>query len=146
MTVLFLTLALLSPTQEDRKALDALQGTWFAVTLQDEERQAPLETIKQFKLVIKDQKMLFSSEGISEIREMGFRLDPTQKPPAIDLAVLSGPQQGKAIPGIYELKGDELKICLPTRPNEKGQWERPKDFDCKKRSGLGLFVVRKKKD
>lgn len=135
--------ALLAAQPDDalNKDMEALQGTWFATELRDEERQAPPEIIKQFKLVIKDQKMTFSSEGVSEVRTLGFRIDPSQKPPTIDLVYLGGPHEGKTLLGIYRLEGDTLTVCMPTKPEIT---QRPTKFECNKGSGLGLFVVKKK--
>lgn len=124
--------------------MDALQGTWFAVRLQNEEIQAPLDAIKQFKLTIKGQQMTFATEGIKETRIIGFKIDPSHKPATIDLVTLTGPENGQTLPGIYKLEGDILTICLPTKRNEKKEYERPTSFDPKKSSNLGLFVVKKK--
>ena len=134
--------AVLFPVTDDppRKEMDALQGTWLAVAVQDEDRHAPAAVIKQFRLVIKGDKMTFAAEGIGEAREAEFRLDPKQDPPAIDVTY----QGGKTVPGIYKLEGDKLTICLPTKID--GKTVRPKSFECKKGSGLGLFVVKKKTD
>jgi uncharacterized protein (TIGR03067 family) len=141
----FLLLALhavLFPVTDDppTKQMDALQGTWLAVALQDEDRHAPVTVIKQFRLVIKGDKMTFAVEGPGEAREAEFRLDPKQDPPAIDVTF----PQSKPLPGIYKLEGDKLTICLPTKTD--GKTVRPKSFECKKGSGLGLFVVKKKMD
>jgi len=146
MVFLFLLLSIFQPSAQDdatRKEMSALQGTWFAVALQDEDRKAPPAVIKQFKLVIKDQKMIFSAEGSPTSHSLGFRIDPQQNPHAIDIeaVILGGPSEGKTLPGIYKLEGDQLTICLPTKPDVK---DRPKSFECKKGSGLRLFVVKKK--
>jgi uncharacterized protein (TIGR03067 family) len=51
------------------------------------------------------------------------KLPPSRSPKAIDLIALNGPQKGKTAPGIYQLKGDVLRVCLAM---EDGQ--RPAEF------------------
>jgi len=42
-----------------------------------------------------------------------FKLDPTKKPKQIDLTIVNDKGKSMTWPGIYELKGDELKVCFP---------------------------------
>ena len=39
------------------------------------------------------------------------KLDPAKSPRAIDITGTKGPDEGKTFLAIYELKGDELKVC-----------------------------------
>lgn len=52
-----------------------------------------------------------------------FTLDSSSKPATIDYVNLSGASKGKAQVGIFELSGDELRICMSATNKE-----RPKDF------------------
>jgi uncharacterized protein (TIGR03067 family) len=49
-----------------------------------------------------------------------YTLEPSSKPKAITIKGTEGPNKGKTIPAIYELKGDSLRICYDlsgaTRP------------------------------
>jgi uncharacterized protein (TIGR03067 family) len=60
--------------------------------------------------------------------KMTYTLDPSQKPKAIDVTHKSSRQKGEVVTnqGIYELKGDELKIVLRAKGGE-----RPKEFEAK---------------
>jgi uncharacterized protein (TIGR03067 family) len=59
------------------------------------------------------------SQKAEEFERSTFKVDASKKPKQIDLA---SQKTGKAILGIYELQGDELKICIApdgkTRPSE----------------------------
>lgn len=57
-------------------------------------------------------------------------LDETKTPKTVDFVHTEGPLKGKTFLGIYELKGDDLRICL-ARPGEP----RPTDLSHKKGSG-----------
>jgi RNA polymerase sigma factor (sigma-70 family) len=124
-------------TEKDRKAL---QGTWVAVSYEKAggpavataDKQAT-DAEKNLQLVIKGDAFTSSSgpdagEGLAG----SFKLDATQSPKTIDLRaevkIVNG-QQGKEtttlkLLGIYQLNGDELKICLQEK-------ERPRDFSVK---------------
>ena len=110
---------------------ELIQGTWVAVS---GERNG--EKLNEFQLknweemVFKDDK--FTREG-GEKKEGTFKLDPSKTPKEIDL-VLTVKGQDTTWPGIYELKGDKLKLALnPDRPTE---------FDSK--GGFLLVFERKK--
>jgi uncharacterized protein (TIGR03067 family) len=75
-----------------------------------------------------------------EIRRRGIvTLDPSRNPKATNTWDLDGPFADQTVPGIYDLKGDTLKLCF-ARPGEA----RPTEFTTKKGSAF-LFVVYKRK-
>ncbi len=41
-----------------------------------------------------------------------FTLNPAADPPAMDLRVKDGPDGEQSVPGIYSLRGDELRVCF----------------------------------
>lgn len=41
-----------------------------------------------------------------------FKLDATKKPKETDWTHAAGPSKGKTFKGIYDLRGDELRVCL----------------------------------
>ena len=55
-----------------------------------------------------------------------FALDGSSQPPAIDYLNLEGPSKGKSQAGIFEVKGDALRICM----SAPGQ-SRPAEFSSK---------------
>ena len=51
------------------------------------------------------------------------KFDPDKKPPQVDAVVTEGEDKGNTMLGIYELKGDTMKVCFD--PTGK---ERPTSF------------------
>ena len=51
-----------------------------------------------------------------------------------------GPNKGKTLVGIYEVKGDELKVCH----GDPGA-DRPKEIASKEGSGLSLITLKRVK-
>ena len=74
-------------------------------------------------------------------KEMSYVPHPDTKPRSIDLMATDGPFKDKLMPGIYELKGDNLKICYPFKEGAT----RPTEFSTSKDSGLLLLVLKKEK-
>jgi uncharacterized protein (TIGR03067 family) len=121
-----------SPAQDKAKSdRELIQGTWIAVS---GERNG--EKLNEFQLknweemVFKDDN--FTREG-GEKKEGTFKLDPSKTPKEIDL-MLQVKGQDTTWPGIYELKGNKLKLAL--NPN------RPSEFDSK--GGVVIVFERKK--
>jgi len=90
------------------------------------------EDLKDFKLVIKGSQYTLSS-GTGESVQGIQTVDITKSPKNIDATDGSGPNKGKTILGIYEIKGDEFKCSFspPGKPrptkfttekDESGQW------------------------
>jgi uncharacterized protein (TIGR03067 family) len=67
--------------------------------------------------------------GPQEFLNASFSLDATKSPNAIDYLNLSGPNKGKTQLGIFELTGDELRVCVsaPGEPRPGEFYSQPKD-------------------
>jgi uncharacterized protein (TIGR03067 family) len=97
---------------EDKRPTDQqkIQGTWVPVW--QPETQPPKIVLKA--VVFRGDKLTFVYEpgpGLSrDSIATTYKLDPTASPNAIDFTPLEGINKGKAHLGIYELKGDGLKI------------------------------------
>ena len=68
--------------------------------------------------------------------------DPTKKPKHIDYIHQEGMLKDKKWEGIYELKGDTLKICYAEADSEK---ERPSEFKTLKNSKLLYLELKREK-
>jgi uncharacterized protein (TIGR03067 family) len=123
-----------------KKDLQALQGTWTAVIVERNGQKAPEDVLKNFKVVIKGDKMIINVDG--DNRTSTFKLDPSKKPRALDNTPEEGPKKGVSLPAIYELDGDALKICFD---NEGVSDKRPSEFKTTLGSGLSLFVLKREK-
>jgi RNA polymerase sigma factor (sigma-70 family) len=116
-------------TDEDR-----LQGTWefFSMTAgaptlrkdQLAEAETPWKTITFTgdKMQMVNRKLGEPDAGKDLVFDDRFKLDPSQKPKAIDLVVdddRPGRQKGETVACVYELDGDLLRLCFPSDPKER---------------------------
>jgi len=110
-------------TQADEKPeAMAIQGTWEIVSAEIGGQLFPVEAFNKSQLVLKDGKYQFG------IDQGAYKLIDAEGKKGIDVIGEQGPNKGKTIPAIYEIKGDSLKICYDlagkTRP---GKLETEKD-------------------
>src|SRR5262249_49520732 len=76
-------------------------------------------------------------DGVASYRGH-FDIDPKNSPKTIDIHFTEGPEQGNTALGIYEIKGDEFKLCLTVTAKN-----RPTEFAAPPNSGLGLEVLKR---
>lgn len=139
----FASLAILAqaagqPAQADR---DVLQGVWVAQSAEREGKPAPLEETKQLRFTFRgDQLLVRGNFKDDREEECAFTIDPSSSPRRLDMDI-TPPKQNQPRPGIYEVKGDELKVCLRI----SGPQEPPSAFGTKPGSGLILVVFKKQK-
>jgi uncharacterized protein (TIGR03067 family) len=124
----------------DAKAdLDKFQGTWDVTGY---ERNGEKFPVKAITFTGDNMKRYAVAGDPSPSRpEWAIKLDPSKKPRAIDAMVLTGPQKGKTRVGIYQLEGDELKLCF-ARPDVK---ERPGEFKSTEGSELEVITLKRSK-
>lgn len=109
-----MTAAPASPEVTIRGDWERLQGAWTSVSGR-----------RKIDLLIAGQN--FTVRFRNGPIYMGiFKLDPAQRPKAIDMLVHEGPErhQWKTSLGIYALTGDVLRWC----PNEPGRKDRLQEF------------------
>jgi uncharacterized protein (TIGR03067 family) len=141
--ILSVSLALIADAPKDdavKKDLEALQGSWKAVVLESNGQNAPVEMLKEFKVLFKGDRMIINPGRAN--RTSTFKLDPSKKPKWMDATPQEGQAKGKSLPAIYELDGDTLKICFD---NKHISDKRPTDFKTAPGSGLALFVLKREK-
>jgi uncharacterized protein (TIGR03067 family) len=114
------------------------EGTWQIVSLEVDAMRIPAETIKESRLIIKGKEFTMK-EKIATYKG-AFTIDPGKKPKTIDLKFTEGPEKGNTSLGIYELDGDDFKLCLTITAKD-----RPTEFASKAKSGLGLEVLKREK-
>ena len=92
------------------KERQKLAGTWKVVSAEANGQKVPAELLGDFCFVITADK-LTRKRGDRVESAAGYRLDPTKSPKWIDM---TGQTDGKdrAIPALYELDGDTLKLCV----------------------------------
>ena len=95
-----------APADADRAAL---RGTWVieAATLEGRDHT---DDFRGMKLILDGDRYTIDFDKNTD--KGTFTLDPAKTPKRIDVRSAEGPFKGKTLPGIYELKGDTLRLCL----------------------------------
>jgi uncharacterized protein (TIGR03067 family) len=87
----------------------ALQGTWVIAAASLEGRDHT-DDFRGMKLVLDGDR--YTIDFGKNTDKGTYALDPAKTPKRIDVRSADGPFKGKTLPGIYELKGDTLVLCL----------------------------------
>ncbi len=108
--------------EKAKDELRRLQGHWVLIATEFEGKRKPYQDkVNDINMSIRGCNV---SYWFGKLEVAGtLRLDPSQKPKAIDETITLGASE-ETRRGIYELTGDSLKICL----SEVGSKSRPKDF------------------
>jgi len=108
---------------------ERLQGAWEVVSAEVGGMQAPAAEVKGARLTISGTTCTRQKTGQAQGER--DRLDPNKTPKTIDLTIEEGPSKGQTGLGIYELNGDQLKLCLgrPGLPNRPTAFASPKGSD-----------------
>ena len=115
-----------------------LEGTWYVVALEVDGQQMPAEMLATARIVVKGNR--FQSLGMSAVYEGKMKLDPSANPRTFDLTFTSGPEKGNTSLAIYELDGDDWRLCLTTRGGG-----RPNQFATKPGTGHALETLKRGK-
>jgi RNA polymerase sigma factor (sigma-70 family) len=134
--VLGFALGVVGALAQDAKAdKEKLQGTWEFVSGQFGGKEAQGAEAEEMK----KQKFVFKGDKVTSKVESEYTVDPTKKPKEIDVKIDEGPPQERGTwKGIYELRGDELTLCMAL-PN----MDRPSEF-VSKEGDLTLLVKLKR--
>ena len=114
----------------------AIRGVWLLVMAEQNGVEMGPEAVKGKKYVIGDDLVMHMTR--TRPLDAEYRLDPTRMPKTIDITFKDRPDV--PMRGIYELKGDELIVCLAV----PGQ-DRPTEFKAPADSGRELFRFKKEK-
>lgn len=112
---------------------EAIQDSWLVVTA-EEGGKPPEDPRKKTEAMLIDNDFSLFAQGSEGRLTFDMKLDPATSPKEIDLT-----GDGLVQPGIYELKGDELKICF----DQSGK-TRPTEFDTKDGDKNLLLVMKRK--
>jgi uncharacterized protein (TIGR03067 family) len=112
----------------------ALQGIWAPVKAELAGQPMPDAVLKTITLQIKQGEYEVSVTGAPEPDKGTWTLDSDAKPRGMTITGVKGPNAGKTIPAIYELKADTLCVCY-----DLSGAKRPTEF--KTSAGTQLFLV-----
>ncbi len=120
-----------------KKVLGEMTGTWIPSAAELDGEGLPKRVFETIKLVIKDEK--YTVTVGEQVDEGTVTLDLESDPTGMEIKGTKGPNDGKTIPAIYELKDDTLKVCY----NLEGK-KRPKEF--KTTAGSKHYMVTYKRE
>lgn len=118
------------------KELRKFQGTWTFESVESGGKELPADGFKGMTVIFQGDKYTVK-KGDEVIQACTLKLDPSKSPKTLDVTVTEGLNKGAAILGIYEIRGDTLKVCFD--PEGK---KRPMEF--KSASGSQTLVVHKR--
>jgi len=113
--------------------LDKLQGTWNVTSLEVGGSEMPAGGAC---IVVEGSR--FQSLGMGAVYEGTVSLNTRKKPKQIELLFTAGPENGNRSLGIYELDGDDWKLCLTVTGST-----RPTQFATAPGSGHALETLRR---
>jgi uncharacterized protein (TIGR03067 family) len=121
-----------------KKDMDQMQGTWQMVSMNAEGETQPLDgPLAKLQLIIKDDNRTVRA-GDVVFAQACYHINPWAEPPAIDVHLTRGVSKGQTMLGIYEIKGDRLRVCLAVPGRQ-----RPFDFSPKAGSGHVLQELKR---
>lgn len=139
-------LLLAADAKEDAaKEMKKLEGTWKVVSAEAGGAKIPDDKLKDAFIVIKGDKLTMVDKGKDkDNKELTLKIDPSKKPKLLDL---TDPKEkdGKPVPAIYALDGNELKICIPlVEMGKKADAKRPESFETKDKAIMTFNCKREK--
>lgn len=120
--------------------LERLKGNWRIVSIETDGFQAPKPKEEE------KWNATFTEKKWKTGQDWGFAytVDPTTNPKGMDLELDSDGK--KTLLAIYQLKGDELKVCVCLADwIIPGKQQRPSEFATKAGSKTMLFVMHRQK-
>ena len=121
-----------APALRPRGHPDQFQGVWEIIELTIAGNPVPP---RNTRMIFEGNSCKLASAG-GVVVSMTFTLDPTTNPKHIDLTIFT-PRRTPAL-GIYELSGDELRICYSTR-----EAPRPTEFASHPNTNELLYRLRR---
>lgn len=130
---------LAAPAADDDAERTALRGTWViaAATLEGRDHT---DDFAGMKLILDGDK--YTVDFATNTDKGTYTLDPAKTPKRIDIRSVAGPFKGKTLPGIYELKGDTLVLCLD---GDGKADKRPTKFEAPKTTRNMLLTYHREK-
>jgi uncharacterized protein (TIGR03067 family) len=141
MTPLVLGLALAigapAPKKADEPAPGKLEGEWVVESFEGPKDDTPPGSIT---MRIGDGKISIHEGKRDRAEDAGYTADPSKKPATIDIRPEKGAPKEKVILGIYEVKGDTLKLCFG-----RDTGERPTEFQGDAAKGVMMITLKRVK-
>jgi uncharacterized protein (TIGR03067 family) len=131
---------LLGGEETGKDVLKKIQGTWKFVSKEMDGKKAPADEVAKLKITFVDDKWAVRHDD-KVVQAGTHKFDPSKKPGQVDAMVTEGEGKGSKMLGIYELKGDTMKVCF----DPKGK-DRPTTFTAKEGQFAATVQREKKKE
>jgi RNA polymerase sigma factor (sigma-70 family) len=113
---------------------EKLQGDWVVTAMTVNGKDAGWEE------VVAQNKLQFRGDQVNLPFDSDYILDPKAHPKRIDMTCRILPPPNNFMLGIYEVNGDELKLCL----GAPGRDDRPKAFVTEPATGRTLMILKRR--
>ncbi len=131
---------LLAADDAVKKDQEKLQGTWETTAVEYNGTDQANDVKLKLVFTGKEVKVEGSDEVENDYAKLTYKLDPTTNPRSIDITVAAGNQKDTVLEGIYEVKGDELRLCVKVIGKE-----RPAKFASPEGENIALVVLKRVK-
>jgi uncharacterized protein (TIGR03067 family) len=132
LTLLFAVLSASSADAGTESDAKNLEGVWKPKSAEIAGQPWPQKLLDSTKLTLKGDTYEVDVSG--QLDQGTCAHDPGKSPKTLDITGTKGPNKGKTFLAIYELKGDDLKVCYDLSGKS-----RPSEFATK--AGTALFFV-----
>jgi uncharacterized protein (TIGR03067 family) len=124
-----------------KKDADKFQGGWTTASLEFNGEQYD-SLAKQLRCTFKGNTVTVQGddEVLKDYPTLTFKLEPSTTPKQVDMTVKTGLQKDAVLEGIYELKDDELRICVRVFGKD-----RPTEFTSPSGESIALLVLKREK-
>jgi uncharacterized protein (TIGR03067 family) len=131
-----LLLAADAPKETAKTEVKKVQGTWKTTSLKYNGEDVSIDGKGKIRLVFKGDIATVQAAASTkkEYGKVKFTFDPSTKPRSVDITVTSGVQKGEKMEGIYEIKGNKLKLCIKVLGAE-----RPTKFESPSGESIALI-------
>lgn len=130
------TLAAPAPKKAEEPPPGKLEGDWVVESFDGPKDDAPPGTIT---MRIADGKISIQEQKRDKPEVAGYSVDPAKKPATIDIRPDGGPK-AMIVQGIFEVKGDTLRLCFG-----RDGVERPTEFRGDATKGIMLITLKRVK-
>ena len=118
-SVLVALLALAAPDVKVEKTdPDAIDGDWQLVSATRDGKAAPAGELSGTRYVFKKDARTVAfyvnqdPEAFAKVPTATYKIDAAKQPAEIDMTDADGPLKGMTARGIFNIKGDELTLCI----------------------------------
>jgi len=91
--------------------LKKIQGTWKFTSQEMDGKPVPPENLAKMTITFSGDKWSVRQDE-KEVQAGTHKFDPAKKPGHVDAVVTAGQDKGNTMLGIFELKGDTMKVCF----------------------------------